>query len=102
MGRYHVHVVSWFKQMVVALDFCTTEKHDDNANAIRDQVLSPISVLMLLSPAKLLEPISIFCCLLQYKNLNHSLTISKFTQIVTKLSKIKSDLPNHDVVDVSF
>ena len=46
--------------MIAALDALTNEKHDEDAKGIRDQLLSPTSILMLLLLAKVLVPINNF------------------------------------------
>ena len=88
--------------MIAALDDLTNEKCDEDAKGIRDQLLSPMSVLMLLLLAELLVPINNFCRFLQTRNLNYSLIMSKFQQLVTKLEKIKTNLQNHDAIDVNL
>ena len=52
--------------------------------------------------AEVLVPITNFCCFLQTRNLNYSLIISKFQWVVTKLEKIKTNLRNHDAIDVNL
>ena len=42
------HVISRFKQVIGTLDTLTNEKCDEDAKGIRDQMLSPTSILMLL------------------------------------------------------
>ena len=85
-------VISRFKQVIAALDALTNEKRDEDAKGIRDQLLSPTSILMLLLLAEVLVPINNFCRFLQTRNLNYSLIMSKFQRVVTKLEKIKTNL----------
>ena len=63
-------VISRFKQVITALDALTNEKCDEDAKGIRDQLLLPMSILMLLLLADVLVPINNFCCFLQTRNLN--------------------------------
>ena len=97
-----VRVISRFKQVITALDTLTNEKRDEDAKGIRDQLLSPMSILMLLLLAEMLVPINNFCRFLQTRNLNYSLIMSKFQWVVTKLEKIKTNLRNHDAIDVNL
>ena len=78
--------------MIAALEALTNEKRDEDAKGIRDQLLSPTSILMLLLLAEVLVPINNFCCFLQTRNSNYSLIMSKFQRVVTKLEKIKTNL----------
>ena len=80
----------------------TTEKHDEDAKGIRDQMLLPMSILMLLLIAEVLVPVNNFCCFFQTISLDYSLIILKFQRVVTKLHKIKENLPSYDAVDVSL
>ena len=90
-------VISCFKQVIATLDTLTTKKHDEDAKGVRVQMLLPMSILKLLLVAEVLVPINF--CFLQMRSLNYSLIILKFQQ-VTKLHKIKENLPNYDAVDV--
>ena len=87
--------------MIATHDMLTTGKCDKDAKGIRDQML-PMLILMLFLLAQVLVPINNFCCFLQTKSLNYSLISSKFHYVITKLHKIKENLPNHDVTDVSY
>ena len=95
-------VISRFSQAITALDALTNEKRDKDAKGIRDQMLSPTSILMLLLLAEVLVPINNFCHFLQTRNLNYSLIMFKFQQAVNKLQKIKTNLWNHDAIDVNL
>ena len=95
-------VISRFSQAITALDALTNEKRDKDAKGIRDQMLSPTSILMLLLLAEVLVPIDNFCRFLQTRNLNYSLIMFKFQQAVNKLQKIKTNLWNHDAIDVNL
>ena len=101
-GETSARVVSRFKQVIATLDARTTEKRDEDSKSIRDQMLSPMSILMLLLLAEVLVPINNFCRFLQTRSLNYSLIISKFQRVVAKLDKIKESIPNYDAVDISF
>ena len=57
---------------------------------------------MLLLLVVVLVPINNFCRFLQTTSLNYSLIISKFQRVVTKLCKIKENLPSYDAADVSL
>ena len=85
--------------MIATLDTLITEKRDKDAKGIRDQMLSPKSILMLFLLAEVPLPINNFCRFLQTRSLNYSLIIQR---VVTKLHEIKENLPNYDAVDVSL
>ena len=53
-------VISRFKQVIATLDTLTIEKRDEDAKGIRDQMLSPMSILMLLLLAEVLVTINNF------------------------------------------
>ena len=36
------------------------------------------------------------------KNLNYSLVIAKYHQVVSKLESIKTELPNHSLIDTNL
>ena len=101
-GETPARVISQFKQVIAALEALTKEKRDEDAKGIRDQLLLPTSILMLLLLAEVLVPINNFCRFLQTRNLNSSLIMSKFQRVVTKLEKIKTNLRNHDAIDVNL
>ena len=88
--------------MIATLDTLTIEKRDEDVKGIRDQMLSPMSIQMLLLLAEVLVTINNFYRFLQTRSLNYSLIISKFQRVVTKLHKIKENIPNYDAVDVSL
>ena len=79
-GETSARVIRRFKQVIDTLDTLTTEKRDKDAKGIRDQMLSPMSILMLLLLAEVLVPINNFCRFLGTISLNYSLIISKFQQ----------------------
>ena len=91
-GETSVRVISRFKQTVAALDTIFMEKKDPESKGIRDQLLSPSLILMLLLLAEVLVPINNFCRFLQTRNLNYSLVMSKFQRVVKKLEDIKANL----------
>ena len=101
-GETSARVISRFKQVIATLDALTSEKRDEGAKSIIDQMLSPMSILMLLLLAEVLVPINDFCRFLQTRSLKYSLIISKFQRVVAKLDKIKENIPNYDAVDISF
>ena len=78
--------------MIAALGALTDEKRDKNAEGIKDQTLSPMSISMLLLLAEVFVPINNFCRFLQTRNLSYSLIMSKFQWVVTILQKIKTNL----------
>ena len=101
-GETSIRVIKRFKLLVAALDALFKDKKDPEAKGIRDILLNPQIILMLLLLAKALVPINNFCKFLQTRNLNYSLVIGKYQQVVSKLETIKKELPNHDSVDTTL
>ena len=96
-----IRVINRFKLLVAALDVLFKDK-DPEAEGIRDILLNPQIILMLLVLAEVLVPINNFCKFLQTCNLNYSLVMGKYQRVVSKLETIKKELPNHDSVDTTL
>ena len=92
-------VIVRFKPLIVALDTIFHEKNDPEAKGVRDQLLSPNMILILLLLAELLVPVNKFCKFLQTRNINYSLVMTKFKHVISQLKNIKTYLPHHDVLD---
>ena len=84
--------------MIATLDTLTSEKHDKYAKGIRDQMLLPMSILMLLLLVEVLVPSNKFLSF--FSNKKFELQLDSFK--VSELHKIKENLPNYDTVDVSL
>ena len=94
--------ITRFKPLVAALDAIYKDKEDLDAKCIRDILLTPDIILMLLLLAELLVPINNFCKFLQMRNLNYSLVMTKYQRVVSKLESIKTELPNHSSIDTNL
>ena len=101
-GETSIRVISRFKPLIQALDAIFLERKDPDAKGIRDQLLSPPLILMLLLLAEVLLPINHFCKFLQTRNLNYCLVMGKFKRLIAKLGQIKNELDFHDSVDTDL
>ena len=101
-GETSIRVINRYKPLIAALDTIFHEKKDPEAKGIRDQLLSPDMILILLLLAELLVPVNRFCKFLQTRNLNYGLVMAKFKQVISKLEQIKICLPHHDAVDTKL
>ena len=101
-GETSIRVITRFKPLVAALDAIYKDKKDPEANGIRDILLTPEIILMLLLLAEVLVPINNFCKFLQTRNLNFSLVVTKYQRVVSKLELIKTELPNHSAIDTNL
>ena len=101
-GETSIRVINCFKLLVAALDALFKDKKDPEAKSIRDILLNPQIILMLLLLPEVLVPINNFCKFLQTRNLNYSLVMGKYQRVVSKLETIKKELPNHDSVDTTL
>ena len=101
-GDTSVRVISRFRPLVAALDTIFTERKDPEAKGIRDQLLSPNIILMLLLLAEVLGPINLFCKSLQTQNLNYGLVVVKFKRLITRLERIEEELSNHGSLDTEL
>ena len=64
-GETSACVISRFKEVIDTLDTLTTKKRYKDEKGIREHMLSPMSILMLLLLAEVLVPINNFCCFLK-------------------------------------
>ena len=101
-GDTSVRVISRFKAVVESLDTIFIEKRDPEAKGIRDQLLSPNLIMMLLLLAEVLAPINLFCKFLQTRNLNYSLVMNRYQRVINKLEAIKYGLDDHNSVGTSL
>ena len=76
-GETSIRVTNRFKLLVAALDALFKDKKDPEAKGIRDILLNPQIILMLLLLAEVLVPINNFRKFLQTRNLNYSLVMGK-------------------------
>ena len=95
-------IINHFKPLVVALDALFKDKEDPEAKGIRNLLLDPQKILMLLLLVEVLLPINISCKFLQTCNLNYSLVMRKFWHMVSKLETIKNEISNHSSIDTTL
>ena len=100
-GETSIRVIC-FRPLVAALDTIFTERKDPVAKGVRDQLLSPNIILMMLLLAEVLVPINLFCKFLQTRNLNYGLVMAKFKRLITRLERIAEELSNHASLDTEL
>ena len=97
-----IRIITQFKPLVAALDAIYKDKKDLEAKGICNILLTPDIILMLLLLAEVLVPIKNFCKFLQTRNLNYSLAMTKYQQVLSKLEPIKTELPNHSSININL
>ena len=100
-SKTSIRVITQLKALVAALDAIYQDKKYQEAKGICNILLTPDIILMLLLLAEVLLPINNFCKFLQTRNLNYSLVMAKYQQVVSKLESIKNELPNHSSIDTN-
>ena len=85
-------IISRFQPLIDALDVIFFERGDAEAKGVRDQLLEPNLLLMLLLLAKVLNPINILSKYLQTSTLAYILITAKVNNLIEKLHIIKDSL----------
>ena len=94
-----IQVIVRFKRLLDALDSIFMERGDAEAKAVRDQLLQPQIICMLLLLSEVLSPINIFSRYLQTSPLLYCDVGSKLDWLLQRLHLIKDFLKDHDSVD---
>ena len=94
-----IQVIVRFKPLLDALDSIFMERGDAEAKAVRDQLLQPQIICMLLLLSEVLSPINIFSRYLQTSPLLYCDVGSKLDWLLQRLHLIKDFLKDHDSVD---
>ena len=87
-----IRIISKFDPLIHALDVIFYERGDAEAKGVRDQLLEPNLLLMLLLLAKVLNPIYILLKYLQTSTLAYILITAKVNNLIEKLHIIKDSL----------
>ena len=101
-GQTAARVIGRYKSLVAALDTIYHVRSDCDAKGLRDELLNPSRVIMLLLLAEVLVPINNFCQFLQTKNLNYSLMMEKFSKVITKVENIQEKISSNDFESLKF
>ena len=95
-------IISWFEPLVDALDAIYNEKRYPDVKGVRDALLQPQNICVLLLVAELLVPINYFSKFLQAKSLNYSSIKKKLGSVIERLKLIQEGLEDYDAIDSSF
>ena len=98
-GESCIRVIVRFEPLLDALDSIFMERGDAEAKGVRDQLLQPEIICMLLLLAEVLSPINIFSKYLQTSTLLYCDVGAKLDRLVQRLYLIKDSLKDHDSVD---
>ena len=98
-GESSIRVIVRFEPLLDALDSIFMERGDTEAKGVRDQLLQPEIICMLLLLAEVLSPIIIFSKYLQTSTLLYCDVGAKLDLILQRLHLIKDSLKDRDSVD---
>ena len=96
-GKTANRIILRFCQIIAAHDTLYSVRRDDGAMGIKDKLLNPSTILMLLLLAEALAPINVFCCYLQTRHLNYITALDKFRNCIRSLKDLKTKVQNFDV-----
>ena len=92
----HVRESSWFEPLVDALDAIYKEKKCPDVKGVRDTLLLPLNICVLLLIAEF------FCKFLQARSLNYSSIKNKLESIMEHLKFIQEGLEDYDAIGYSL
>lgn len=88
-GKTAVRIITRFPQLIQALDALYSQRNENEAKGIRDKLLRPNNILMLLVLAEALVPINFFSSYLQSLHINYLIALDKFERCVQKAQTAK-------------
>ena len=97
-GESCIRVIVRFEPLLDALDSISKERGDAEAKGVRDQLLQPKIISVLLHLAEVLSPINI-SKYLQTSTLLYCNVVAKLDRLLQRLYLIKDSLKDHDSVD---
>ena len=95
-------IISQFEPLVDAFDAIYNEKRCPDVKGVRDTLLQPQNICMLLLVAELLVPINYFSKFLQTRSLNYSSIKNKLGSVIERLKFIQEGLEDYDAIDSSL
>ena len=95
-------IISRFEPLVDALDAIYNEKRCPNVKGVRDALLQPQNICMLLLVAELLVPINYFSKFLQTRSLNYSSIKNNLGSVIQRLELIQEGSEDYDAIDSSL
>ena len=98
-GESCMRIISRFGPLLDALDCIFTQRGDAEAKGVRDQLLEPEIICMLLLLAEVLAPINNFSRYLQTSTLLYCDVTAKLDRLLQRLHTIKDSLANHNSID---
>ena len=84
------------------MDSIYTASKSPDVKGVRDALLFPANISMLLLVAEVLVPINYFSKFLQTKSLNYASVKSKLEKLIVNIETIKQSLNDYDVIDSSL
>ena len=95
-------IISRFEPLVDALDAIYNKKRSPDVKGVRDALLQPQNIFMLLLVAELLIPINYFSNFLQTRSLNYSSIRNKLGSVIERLKLVQEELEDYDAIDSSL
>ena len=95
-------IISRFEPLVDVLDAIYNEKRCPDMKGVRNALLQPQNIFMLLLVAELLAPINYFSNFLQTTSLNYSSIKNKLGSVIERLKLIQEGLEDYDTIDSSL
>ena len=92
-------IVSRFEPLIDALDSIYATKKCPDVKGVRDSLLLPENICMLLLIAELLVPVNYFSKFLQTRSLNYASVKNKLCSVICRIEKIQDDLRCYDTAD---
>ena len=92
-------IISRFEPLIDALDSIYTASKSPDVKGVRDALLLPANISMLLLVAVVLVPINYFSKFLQTKSLNYVSVKSKLEKLIVNIETIKQSLNDYDAID---
>ena len=96
MGKHALEYLPICSAKIHPFDAIYMEKGDAEAKGVRDILLEPNIIYMLLLLAEVLAPINLFSKFLQTGTLIYNSVSDKLNHLLDHLTRIKEELQNHD------
>ena len=94
-----IHFISRYEAVIAVLDEIYTKTHDPETKGIRDLLVTPKNILMILLLDEVLSPVSRLCQFVQRNRLNFCSIDNKINEVFKQLKIIKENISHYDVID---
>ena len=95
-------IISRFEPLVDALDAIYNKKRSPDVKGVRDALLQPQNIFMLLLVTEVLVPINYISKFLQTRSLNYSSIKNKSGSVIERLKLVQEELEDYDAIDSSL